>query len=89
MDKYKECIEHLLIIVGAVGIYKTKHLSTVDVIKIFEELIDKATPKKLNRYPFSKEWHCPTCGSGNGEYEETVGTHNYCHYCGQKLEWED
>ena len=58
-------------------------------LSTLQELIDKATPKKLVRYDFSKEWHCPNCGSGNGEYEGTVGTHNYCHFCGQALDWSD
>ena len=53
----------------------------------YQRLKDKETPKTLVRYNHSNEWHCPTCGSGNGEYEGTVGAHNYCHYCGQKLDW--
>lgn len=57
--------------------------------KNIQELVDKETPKKLVRYTHSNEWHCTTCGSGNGEYEGTVGTHNYCHYCGQKLDWSN
>lgn len=52
-----------------------------------ESLFKDLEPKKLVRYNYSNEWHCPTCGSGNGKYEGTVGTHNYCHYCGQKLDW--
>lgn len=56
-------------------------------IELVEKLVDKATSLKPIRYNYSNEWHCPSCGSGNGEYEGTVGTHNYCHYCGQKLDW--
>lgn len=53
-----------------------------------KKLFDLATPKKLVRHPSSeREWFCPTCLSGQGEYEGTVGTHNYCHYCGQHLDW--
>lgn len=58
-------------------------------IEFVEKLVDKATPLKPIRYNYSNEWHCPSCGSGNGEYEGTVGTHNYCHYCGQKLDWRE
>ena len=90
MNKYDKAFLKIIEIFNNIqlgDIYSPKEFS--ENITIIREIIKKEQPKKLIKYPFSKEWHCPTCGTGNGEYEGTVGTHNYCHYCGQKLEWED
>ena len=87
-SKYKEHIKYNQ---TSFAIKDEKKLKILQQIKTeleeYQKLKDKETPKTLVRYNHSNEWHCPTCGSGNGEYEGTVGTHNYCHYCGQKLNW--
>ena len=61
---------------------------------ILQELVDKATPKKvkvitLNGYDWGsmnyiedKEYCCPTCGETLG------GIGSYCEYCGQSLAGE-
>lgn len=83
MSKYQEALDCIK------RFYAESEHYDEENIRLLQELVDKATPKKLVRYDFSKEWQCPNCGSGNGEYEGTVGTHNYCHFCGQALDWSD
>ena len=64
---------------------------------ILQELVDKATPKKSvmkNMQGFDKEVAsqlvCPCCKQpivnvwSVAKYQP-----NYCHFCGQALEWED
>lgn len=84
-NKYQEALNILRNIEQSHN-YKQIGSSLTPNSDTLQELVDKEKPKKLVRYNFSKEWHCPNCGSGNGEYEGTVGTHNYCHYCGQTLD---
>ena len=63
-------------------------MTKIDVVA----LVQKNTPMKVNDVAPSKmiinHWvaHCPNCdhfiGTGEGEAK-----HNYCHWCGQKLDW--
>lgn len=93
MNKYQEALDRLKTTMSdgdsAYKSYTDSYTVFFEDINTIQELVDIETPKKLVRYTHSNEWHCPTCGSGNGEYEGTVGTHNYCHYCGQKLDWSN
>lgn len=73
----------------------TKEAIEIDVedITILKELVDKATPMKVDLSTERKEdytgedWYyqryydCPKC---NEEIERYV---DYCPYCGQKLDW--
>ena len=88
MNKYQEALKYVTTFVG-IGKRSGGKAMFIESVKTLQELVDKATPKKLVRFDFSKELHCPNCGSGNGKYEGTVGTHNYCHFCGQALDWSD
>ena len=47
-----------------------------------KKLVDKATPKKptfVESYPSGE---CPNC-------DESIGGRNYCHNCGQALDWSE
>lgn len=68
-------------------------------IFILQELVDKETPKKVvsntNIEPY---WVCPVCGNFLIEKSEArnlkpfvkhVFLEDYCHKCGQKLDWSD
>ena len=53
--------------------------------KILQKLVDKATPKKVDKYSRHKDleptYFCPIC-------ENIVEKeHKYCTECGQRLEW--
>ena len=69
----------------------------IEEIESLQELVDKATPKKAiesEMRGFSKEvasyLHCPNCDMpicnvwNRREYKP-----NYCHYCGQALDWSE
>jgi hypothetical protein len=50
-------------------------------IEPLKELVNKATPKKLNG--MINDWACANCDSDRGIIEEKP----YCAVCGQKLDW--
>lgn len=51
--------------------------------KILQELVDKETPMKLLKSQFDGYRECGNCYGG---YLER--TFNFCHQCGQKLDWD-
>jgi hypothetical protein len=51
-------------------------------MELFEELVERGTPKKptfVESYPSGE---CPNC-------ETSIGGRNYCHNCGQAIDWSD
>ena len=65
---------------------ETLDLDDGDTRSILIDLVDKDTAMKPihdQRYP---EMGCPICGDLASGWEKQP---NYCHYCGQKLDWED
>lgn len=63
--------------------------------KILQELVDKATPKKL-KSKTDKDgrllWVCPTCGDVYMKFwsdVETVQCRKYCDECSQAIDWSD
>ena len=63
---------------------ESEHYDEED-IRLLQELVDKATPKKVDKYSRHKDleptYFCPIC-------ENIVEKeHKYCTECGQRLEW--
>lgn len=91
MSKYKEALERI-----------KKHCPTLfaEVVKdlaILQELVNKETPKKpyyegdgyadgVMVYDVAR---CPNCDNVFEEYENNGWGENYCHNCGQRLDWSD
>lgn len=81
MNKYQEALD-----------YAKKHLDSkqdLEKVEVLQELVDKATPKKIlrtvndNGEPLFPRGYgeCPKC-------KTVVGCSNkYCRECGQRLEW--
>nr|DAU44683.1 MAG TPA: PROTEIN/RNA Complex, archaeal, ribosomal, 50S, protein.0A [Caudoviricetes sp.] len=93
MNKYQEALGFLK--ESAYENYFRQHVQTheerVTIFKSSEylqELVDKATPKKLKGWRVGKllpnrgiEFNCPVC---NSIYNERV---NFCSNCGQAIDW--
>lgn len=64
-----------------------------DAKKTIQELVDKATPKKLESKTDKDGrllWICPNCGDVYMKFwsdVETITCRKYCDECGQKLKW--
>lgn len=79
MDKYQEALNNVK------RVYvESEHYDEED-IRLLQELVDKATPKKVDKYSRYKDleptYFCPICEN----IVEKV--HKYCTECGQRLEW--
>ena len=83
MNKYQEAFK------------RTKEVVTADTLDDFitlKELVEKATPNKPNyeAYGYSESelvydtWICPSCRT---RYEVDYDEYDYCHKCGQRLDW--
>ena len=58
-------------------------------ILTLKELVDKATPKKAKpMYPplVSTPYRCPCCGT---LVRSEIEKFNYCHNCGQAIDWSE
>ena len=70
-------------------VYEKHHLGMLarHYIDILKELVDKATPKKVDKYSRHKDleptFFCPLC-ENIVEKEQ-----KHCPECGQKLDWSD
>lgn len=83
MNKYQEALDGLLENID----YKDYSIQTInkvaEAIVILQELVDKATPKKVNLYSFEhNKGKCPVCNNTVYSFMNT-----YCQICGQKLDW--
>ena len=78
MNKYQEALIKLVNHNYSTRSEKNEHIKTL------QELVDKETPMKP-----PLKWECAKpqtrckCTAGVERY------HNYCWYCGQKLDWSD
>lgn len=93
MNKYQEALEYLT--EEAYSNYFGKYVQTskekvflFKSKKALQELVNKATPKKLKGWRVGKllpnrgiEFNCPVC---NSIYNERV---NFCSNCGQAIDW--
>ena len=62
--------------------FKYHYYIKLGTVEVLQELVDKATPKKptfVESYPSGE---CPNC-------DESIGGRNYCHNCGQALDWSE
>jgi predicted RNA-binding Zn-ribbon protein involved in translation (DUF1610 family) len=73
---------------------ESEHYDEEDV-NLLQELVDKATPKKL-KSKTDKDgrllWVCPTCGDVYMKFwsdVETISCRKHCDECGQALDWSD
>ena len=81
MNKYEEALNMLLM-------RTSEHLGfEMNYEKnLLQELVDKATQKKVVNWLRDKSMACcPYCGSAGHSEEE----HKYCYYCGQAIDWSD
>lgn len=61
--------------------------------EVLKELVDKATPAKpinkiINCYG-DRVLSCPHCKQPFDVLKRRIYKFNYCHYCGQRLDWSD
>lgn len=79
MNKYIEALD-----------YAKKHLDSkqdLERIGVLQELVDKATPKKAKPLYLPlvfTPYCCPCCGA---LVRSEIGKFNYCHNCGQAIDW--
>ena len=55
-------------------------------MKLAVEAVEKQIPKKPKKYPLA-DGQCPCCNSVF--YSDWKPTENYCHNCGQEIDWSD
>lgn len=56
-----------------------------EALDIAKEAIEKQIPKK----PVEEATMCPNCGGNIINQADNDYNFNYCHYCGQKLDWNE
>lgn len=89
MNKYQEALNNVK------RVYvESEHYDEED-IRLLQELVGKATPKKL-KSKTDKDgrllWVCPTCGDVYMKFwsdVETISCRKHCDECGQALDWSD
>lgn len=89
MNKYQEALNNVK------RVYvESEHYDEED-IRLLQELVGKATPKKL-KSKTDKDgrllWVCPTCGDVYMKFwsdVETISCRKHCDECGQALDWRD
>lgn len=99
MNRYQEALNciHSAIKYEPREIIDSNLNENLEHLKLLQELIDKATPKKvvmeaMDGFSAEEASHlvCPCCEKpivnvwSKVEYKP-----NYCHYCGQRLDWGD
>lgn len=86
MNKYQEALERLkeMAIRNVYGSYMGEYQEEfAEETQLFQELVDRATPKKVVVVTRLREfgYRCPVCNSGVGA--------DYCKNCGQAIDWSD
>ena len=81
MNEYQEALD-----------FAKKHLDSkqdLEKVEVLQELVNKATPEKAKPMYLplvSTPYRCPCCGAlVKSEIEEF----NYCHNCGQAIDWRN
>lgn len=92
MNKYQEALNNL---VGYRTGFRGGKTIIQEYINILQELVDKATPKKL-KSKTDKDGRlllvCPNCGDVYMKFwsdVETISCRKHCDECGQALDWSD
>ena len=73
------------------------HLILLEELEIIKNKLNKETPKKpyyegdgyADGVMVYDVAYCPNCSNRFEEYENNGWGENYCHNCGQKLDWEN
>ena len=67
--------------------YKTQIPEYYEAMELAVEVLEKQVPKKPKRNipVFGHSYECAYCGN---ELEVNSFNGQYCHWCGQKLDWE-
>ena len=93
MNKYQEALANILFYCGHANYDKYLNPKVFEELKIIQELVDKATPKKViirailycncnnGECDNGFIYHCPVCNICD------VENMNYCPDCGQALDW--
>lgn len=81
----------VLLIIYIIMFYKIYKLKEQH-LKTLQELVDKATPKKVKVRSFVNakgkhidEYYCGSCD----HYIDRIKYENHCYNCGQALKWKD
>ena len=97
MNKYQEAKSNIInTLTRQVGYKAYKNLYEKD-LETLQELVDKATPKKVEKrltngepikignvtFRIAKVWYCPNCDN----WISPSTSVNYCGHCGQKLDY--
>ena len=88
MNKYQEALLNIRYYYAQSQKYKKlQKYNAIRQLETLQELVDKATPKKLKGWRVGRllnrgiEFNCPVC---NRLYNERV---NFCASCGQAIDW--
>lgn len=88
LERAKETLYPLVTMYDSTGLSDEAAMTLNDIIPTFEELVDRATPKKtelkhFRMYNNSKGVKdvCPNCK------QPLYCEYDYCGYCGQALDW--
>lgn len=78
MNKYQKALESNNELISMLEKDYEDVYDLYDDIEVFKELVEKATPKKIDKaaYPYA----CPVC------LEFVSGGQDYCMWCGQRLD---
>ena len=80
MNKYQDALDFIIAATNG-GNGMVKELNTL------QELVDKATPKKVEKN-IEDVSYCPNCKVVVAN-KNIINDLNYCHYCGQAVDWSD
>ena len=90
MNKYQEALSNIRYYYAQSQKYKKlQKYNAIRQLETLQELVDKATPKKLKGWRVGRllnrgiEFNCPVC---NRLYTERV---NFCSSCGQAIDWSN
>ena len=91
LQKHIEIVERMMF---AMANHTVDGKRIYPTLKAAKDVLEKQIPKKpiitidgfFNGQPIYDTWGCPNCGKVN---ETDFGDYEYCHICGQSLDWSD
>ena len=84
MNKYQEAMNYLWNLYDENKIYGIAS-SYIGYLEILQELVDKATPKKLVATKHTRR--CPSCDRQMSNINNAHPNVKFCPNCGQALDW--
>ena len=87
MNKYQEALEKIEVNVTSIITTFAKHLigKKIEEIETMRELVDKATPMKVDMT--TDTLTCPYCETGRVYDWENDKAFRFCADCGQAIDW--